>query len=317
MANTATTATVLDMTTDAGFRAWVAEIINTFTSTLTLTQTADTGQINTATVTRPGATNTAAGYAMFRFNDTLQSTAPCFIKLEFGTNGTATTGVQMWVTVGTGSNGTGTITGNQTSRMVVCYGNGAPTSNVTSYTSRFVYNATYGFLGLCWKQNGNNNGATTFVGGFQIFRSNDNTGAATGDAINLLTSYYSGPGGTTSSMGYLQTISALTTALYPTTLSSGNQWQSGAGAGGMAFGATTTSYSGNAQVFPIIYQTPVFSFSAYLCYGLISEQPMGSTFTCAVVGSTSLTFLSVGQPWGSSYLGQNSTTTVGLHMLWQ
>lgn len=302
------------MTTDAGFRAWVAEIINALTSTLTLTQTTDTGQINTTTVTRPAA-NTAAGYSIFRFNDTLQATSPVFIKLEYGCN-SSTTGVQMWISVGTGSNGSGTLTGTaQISRMAVCYSSGAPSSNTTSYTSRFVYNATYGFLGMAWKLAGNGS-ATACIGGFQVFRSNDTTGAATGDAVHCMANYYNNSG-TTSAMGYLQTISYLTTQVYPPVISNGNQWGTAAGTGGMPYSITSTSFSANAQVFPVVYMTPQLAFSAYVCYGLLSEQPLGSTFTAAVVGTTSLTFLSVGQPWGSTYLGQNSTSTVGLHMLWQ
>lgn len=315
MANTATTATVLDQTTDAGFRTWIAEIITALGTTLTLTQTADTGQINTSTVTRPAVTNTAAGYTIWRFNDTLQSTSPIFIKLEFGTGGTQPTAPQMWITIGQGSNGSGTLTGNLSTRVALC-NNNVVSNNTTSYTSRFVYNATYGFLGMCWKYNAQGTPSAT-QGGFFVFRSNDTNGNATGDAVMCISNVSSATG-SASSNGWMQCYSYLTTTYYPNNFTSnGLYWQPYSGSAGIPFQATTTSYSGNSQNFPAIYQTPVFSFSNFLTIGLLSEQPLGSTFSETVIGSTSLTYLSVGQPFGSTYIGPNSSTTVGLNMLWQ
>lgn len=107
---TATTNTVLDHTSDAGFRAWVAEFIGLIDTGGALVDTGDTGQINTATVNRP-AVNTNAGYIVRRFNDSLQSTAPYFVRFDFGTQSAAGNFPRVQVTIGTGSNGAGTITG--------------------------------------------------------------------------------------------------------------------------------------------------------------------------------------------------------------
>ena len=123
---TASTNTAIDHTSDAGFRTWVAEIITQLLA-VGLTQTADTGQINTASVTRP-AINTMAGYAIFRFNDTLHATNPIFLKLQFGTGGSTTTPA-MQLQVGRGSNGSGTLTG-LTTANVACLMNTAPTSTI-------------------------------------------------------------------------------------------------------------------------------------------------------------------------------------------
>jgi hypothetical protein len=62
-------------------------------------QTADTGQTTTVVVN-------GSGYQVWRMNDALQSTSPVYIKVSWGTSG-----VLLFLTVGTGSNGTGTITG--------------------------------------------------------------------------------------------------------------------------------------------------------------------------------------------------------------
>lgn len=323
MANTATTSNVIDHTSDAGFRAWVSEIITTLTSTLTLVQTADTGQINTSTVTRP-STNASAGYAIFRFSDTLQATSPVFIRMDFGT-GSSATGPQFWITVGTATNGAGTLTGHVTLTQACTYPT-TPSSTITAYSSRWVVNMTLGYVGLAWKQGGNG-GTTTFWGGFQIFRSNDNTGSPTGDAIIMLTNGQpatatfptSMPVGVTNSMGYVQCLSYLTNLVYPPTPSNGNLWFSSGGnsSAPLPFNIVSTAYNSNAQVFQLVYMTPVLAMSAFNCYGILNEETLGSSFSTALVGTTALTFLSIGQPWGSTYLGAVSTSAAGFCMLWQ
>jgi hypothetical protein len=130
---TATTNTVLDHTSDAGFRAWVAEFISLFTTGGGMVQTNDTGQIDTATVTRP-AVNTDGGYAVFRFNDSLQATAPYFVRFDFGTDNIADR-PRLRITIGTGSNGAGTITGVlRAATQIGC--TGEPNSTSTPYLSR-------------------------------------------------------------------------------------------------------------------------------------------------------------------------------------
>lgn len=105
---TVTSSTRLRHDSDATFREWGSEFSG-FLNTIGLVQTADTGQINWTTVTRPAA-NTEAGYEMWRFNDTQQGTSPVFLRFGYGTNANAA-GPRIQLTVGTGSNGSGTITG--------------------------------------------------------------------------------------------------------------------------------------------------------------------------------------------------------------
>jgi hypothetical protein len=95
------------MNTDADFRSWGTKVAAGIVAA-GLVQTADTGQINWATVLKPTLANTVAGYEIYRFNDTLQATAPIFIKVEYGSGGGATTPA-LWVTVGTSTNGAGTV----------------------------------------------------------------------------------------------------------------------------------------------------------------------------------------------------------------
>lgn len=96
-----------DITTDAAFRAW-AQMIHDSLAAVGLIQTADTGQINLATVLTP-ATSTFAGYEIWRFNDSDQANNPIYFKIEYGKGGLASR--ENWrINVGTGSDGAGTLT---------------------------------------------------------------------------------------------------------------------------------------------------------------------------------------------------------------
>lgn len=95
--------------TAAEFRA-IGSHISTVWQNGGTTKTADAGQIDWATVNWPGANGTDAGYEIRQFTDALQATAPLFIKLMWG-RGAGANLIQLKVTIGTGSNGAGAITG--------------------------------------------------------------------------------------------------------------------------------------------------------------------------------------------------------------
>lgn len=301
MPNTASTNTVVDHTSDAGFRTWTAEIIAQFLG-VGLTQTTDTGQINTGTATRP-ATSTFSQYVIFKFNDTLQATAPIFIKLEFGTTSTATT-PSMIITIATGSNGAGTLTGVIGTRVII-NGNGYTNNSAIPYLTRFVYNPTLGFCGMSWKIG--NSGAGLAYAGFYIFRSNDNTGAATGDAVMLLTN--SNNTSSSNTNGYMQALSYLTSSVYGPS----KDW------GMMVMGLTSTAYASGVQVTIIFEMTPVIQVTAFMCLALLIDIPLHSTFSLAIVGSSPLTFLQVGLSaiGNITSLGALGQSAIGLCVLWQ
>lgn len=93
--------------TDAFFRAWSKFIFDTMVAGGWV-QTADTGQINFTTVTRPTLTNEQRGYVIMRMDDALQATAPVFLKMGFGSSGAANN-MGVWLTLGASSDGAGTI----------------------------------------------------------------------------------------------------------------------------------------------------------------------------------------------------------------
>lgn len=114
MATSGPTPSLQNLQSNADFQAFVQAIAANLAA-CGLTQTADTGQIDPTTVARP-AVATPAGYQMWRFNDALQATRPVFVKVEYGVGG-ATDRPALWVTVGTGTNGAGTLTGQVTTRV--------------------------------------------------------------------------------------------------------------------------------------------------------------------------------------------------------
>lgn len=306
----ASTNTVVDQTSDAAFRTWVAEIITMLFTTLGVTQTADTGQINTSTVTRAVVTNTAAGYVIGRFNDTAQSTSPIFFKLEFGTGNSQPTAPEMWITVGTGSNGSGTLTGTVGTR-VACGGAAALVSTITPYITRACYHTTAGVLWLNWKQGGTGT-ATNSLSGFAIYRSADASGVVTTDSAHLFNT--SASASATVSGGNLQVISYLTTTAYNTAAPySGAQW------GVVPFSLTATLFSTNAQTSPVFSYTPVLGITPWFGIVLNSELGINSTVTAALVGATTHTFVNTGGFGGLSNLlpASLSTATYGILALYE
>ena len=113
-----------DNNSDVALRNWATVISNAFSTAWV--QTADTGQINLGTATHSGATNVINGYQIWKMNDALQATAPCYVKIEYG-NGGSSAWAALGITVGTGSDGTGNITGGE---LVTGFGNGGSTNRI-------------------------------------------------------------------------------------------------------------------------------------------------------------------------------------------
>jgi hypothetical protein len=317
---TGSTNTVIDHTSDAGFRTWGNELMTMLITTLGLTQTADTGQLAfpmTAT-TRPG-TSTAAGYYILRFNDTLQSTTPIFIKIELGTGGSANIPT-IWITVGTGSNGSGTLSGAST--RIYCGDSAAPGSTVTNYTSRACYNATQGVLWIDWKQGApaTNNCMLCFV----IMRSVDNTGAPTSTAVGFQGQSTNAATSATSGTPF-QWYQASNTTWFGPGAGSGNTWtawtfcpyQTAAGGGSTLAGTA-------GQVFPAFQWAPTASVPALgvanaLATCLQAEISVGSTVSLTILGSTTLTYICGMATSSSIALGAYAINTTGMGYLriWQ
>jgi len=119
-------------TTDAEFRAWVTAISNGFQALFT--KVTQTGEINLATVVKPSTSNASQGFEVYRFNDSLQATAPIFFKVEYGSSSAAAS-PSCWLTVGKGADGSGTLTSVLLARQQVFF---------LDYNSASFYNSYIG-----------------------------------------------------------------------------------------------------------------------------------------------------------------------------
>lgn len=157
--------------TNAEFRALGSAVSSAFQTVLV--KTTDTGQINWSTVINP-AGNTAAGYEIYRFNDSLQSTAPIFLKIEYGMSDSGGRPA-LWLTIGKGSNGAGSITNVLFARTRIKAG------MVTVASPGYMSNADGSCLSVLYSSLSEPYGEH---GGFlAIERSRDVNGYATGNAL--------------------------------------------------------------------------------------------------------------------------------------
>ena len=117
---------------DAYFRDWGSSY-SAAIGTVGWIQTSDTGQINWTTVTMPTGINQSRGYEIWRMNDAMQSTYPVFMKIEYG-SGSAINNPSIWVTLGTGTDGAGNLTGQVGSRLQARL-NGTATSTYYGYVN--------------------------------------------------------------------------------------------------------------------------------------------------------------------------------------
>lgn len=284
---------------DVSFRAWGSEFSSMLTA-VGLTQTADTGQINWTTVTYSSTANAIQGYEIWRFNDTLQSTYPIFLKFEYGT-GNASTHPGVWITIGTGSNGSGAIIG-QIQTQTPFYNAQAYISSTKFFISQACYNATYGFLGIFFKKN-----ALTSNEGFVNFAMGRTVDQSTGLPNNLGVWWLGNMGNIGSSSivffgnwnwatKYVL-IQEVTNVHIP--------------------GINSTLVSGGAQIYKYSFSYPLLQYVSQIGVGLTNEFPYNCTFQTALVGSTQLTYMAMGTSgyyWESS---ANANASWSICMLWQ
>ena len=132
---------------DTLFRAWVAQFIAQMIA-ISWVQTADTGQINTATVTAPTGGNQSKGYAMFRANDGVSP--ELYLRVDFGSSVNGAAPPAIWVMVGFSTDGAGNL-GTQRShqyRLMSTNSGTAPGTAVirlakSADIASIAFNATY------------------------------------------------------------------------------------------------------------------------------------------------------------------------------
>ena len=176
MATLATVA-VRDNSTLANFKQW-AQVISNFMSTLTWTQTTDTGQVNWGTIAAVPGTSSYV-YELWKPSDGLTSFV---LKIEYGTQSTAGRPA-MRLSLGTGSDGAGNLTGFVTNLPVNPANNVAVTSTTTQFNC--YLSGDSGRVCVAMWVNDTVNTGPIFFG---VERSINSSGSYTSDYVTLLVS---------------------------------------------------------------------------------------------------------------------------------
>lgn len=288
-------------TNDAEFRAWGSEL-SAKLAAVGLTQTSDTGQINWLTVTRP-AVNTDGGYEVWSFNDTLQATAPVYIKFYYGCANNVTY-PRIKFEVGTGSNGSGTLTGTGSGTLYNFNNSYNQAGSATAQSSYLCYNATQGFLGWWWKSSATGLGA--------IQRTVDSGGATT--ATGLVLWSYGASATSTTNINNQASIRFATTARVIRSInnSSGYNFNMSFQPGQLS---DTTLENGDKQAYACWGAMPEMVPLLGNCVVQQSEYTGGTTFSATMVGSTAHTYLAMTA--NLSGFSNGSGANMNVAMLWE
>ena len=284
---------------DATFREWGLEL-NTKLAAAGLIQTADTGQVNWVTVTRPG-TNTEGGFEVWRMADVQQATAPVYFRIGYGT-GSAATNPRLQVTVGTGTDGAGTLTGTALTTIRSFHGRGGQSTDTPRQSYLCV---AEGFVGLNWKI-----GATNTEGLFAFCRTCSSSGVPT--AVGGMVVWGSGVGLALTATQALRF--AATAAAYTAQTST---------ASSTALGLNpqlpiSTLVGADLQAMIGWTITPAAAPLFGLCGVLDAEVAVGNTFAATSVGGTPRTYIGLSPTAGP--FGAVSTASAGgvkFAMLWE
>lgn len=280
---------------DTDFRAWGSELSGKFAAAGLVKHT-DTGQINWATVTRPAA-NTAGGFEIWRFDDSLQATAPIYLKIEYGT-GISATIPQIWLTVGTGSNGSGALTGTVSGRNTISYSSATLAGNFPSYLC-----VSEGFVGLLFKAGAA--GASTGFAFFAVSRAHAASGAATGDGVFVLW------GANGSSI--VCNSQSIRTATAPEAYTASTVYTC------VPAQPVGSLVGDDYQVYPVIGISPRAYVLPTLATVILTEVPPATSFQVAMAGPAPRTLISVGGGFRPAVVGTGpgAMSTYGIAMLWE
>lgn len=210
----------------ANFKSWAQAISNAF-STFGWTQTTDTGQVNWSTIAAvPSSTYV---YEVWKANDTQASTLPIYVKVEYGFSSTSP---RIRMTAGTGSNGSGTITGAVVSSPPWEITSLETNQGATTFPCFFSGDAGE-FRMYMWQSTGVSVGVI-----FVIERSKDSSG-------NKTTDYFTAASANASAVAGANQQSILSTSLV------GNRDTGGIIAPALTTGSGTGAFNGTVAAFPV------------------------------------------------------------------
>lgn len=169
---------VCDNSTLTNFTAW-AQAISSWFSSCGWRQSSDTGQVNWTSIA--AVPSSAYVYEIWQPGDATGGLPTYYVKIEYGFS---TTLIGMWFSIGTSTNGSGTLTGQVTPRMPI-YGDTNNSSNQVSGGAATPYECDfYGDSGqiavMMWR---NATGNQPCV--FGIERTRDTSGNKINDGVTM------------------------------------------------------------------------------------------------------------------------------------
>lgn len=296
---------------DAAFRAWGRELSNAM-QTAGLVKAADTGQINWDTVLKPAYNvgGGVAGYEIFQFNDPLQPTAPVFVKLEYGTGPTQTSAYPgLWLTVGTGTNGAGTLTGVLSTRQLLTHSYGGTACVLPDTANGMPTFVCYkdGYLAVVFKCGGAYCGIPNAVAFFIIGRTGNDDGTENSDGVYVMTRGASSGTGTTNPGGAagLQYLNFLDSTVVARNINFSV----------IPGGVTSTKVGTQYQAFKCYAMIPRMRPLLHVATVLTSEYPLGTAFNGKMLGATDRLYMSMGTAAGYAGAADNEGHTLAI--LWE
>lgn len=169
---------VSDITTDARFRANAQFVEDTLVTTGGWLLSTETGDTAPGSLAHPTAINTKKGFRVYKTNDGLTQV---YMRIDYGSTAAASgNGFGMWITLGTGSDGAGTLSGvffnggGSTQATVGASNTTGTTGAVNSYGSADTGRVHLGMFVSTTAAN---------IVVFSLERTKDSTGADTSDGI--------------------------------------------------------------------------------------------------------------------------------------
>jgi hypothetical protein len=171
---------VCDSSTLANFKSW-AQAISTFMGTIGWTQTADTGQVNWSTIASVPTAGTFVYEIWEPSSDPLQTGSTAYyLKIQYGQTSQTPPGIRIALQAGTGTNGSGTLTG-LTTAVDDPLGNGAVGGGSVGYECDFSGDAER--VSICMFRT-TPTGTLPFY--FSVERTKNTDGSNSSDGVTLL-----------------------------------------------------------------------------------------------------------------------------------
>lgn len=171
---TATSSVVCDNSSLANFKSWARVISNAFSS-FGWTQTSDTGQVNWGTIA--SVPSSAYVYEVWKAADAQASTTPIYVKMEYGFSAAA---IRIRITVGSGSDGSGNITGSIMGPYIITSAGGSIPNQGAGTFACYLSGDAGEFRAMMWQT------STAAEAIFGVERSKDTSGAKTTDYVTLV-----------------------------------------------------------------------------------------------------------------------------------